>query len=106
MKVTQQYLRKLIRETMQNDSQPMNEAEGQRIFFVGAREAYENDMIYGVFDNEQAAVKALKTLKDDPEATEYETEGYQIWSYQVTNKISMRNGVPDIIDAHSLEDMN
>lgn len=101
MKVTKDYLRKLIRETMRRQSQPMNEVEGQKIFFIGVRDAYESDMVYGVFDNQEAAFQALETLKNDPEASEYEKEGYQVWSYQITNKLS-----PNIINPRSLEDVN
>lgn len=99
MKVTKQYIRSLIRESleemggMQQKPQPMAEVAGKKVFFVGLREAYEADLVYGVFDNLAAAKKALQKLEASAKNMTYSQ--YSLWSYTVTNTVNQDGIDPD-----------
>ncbi len=92
MKVTKQYLKKLIKEQLTQEMSaptPIQEAAGGVVYLVGVDIPYESPNIYGAFSDKKAALKAAVQIKkmegDDVSGLE---SGVGIWTISVNNKIA------------------
>jgi hypothetical protein len=86
MKITKQYLKKLIIEELTQEMSapaPMQEAAGNVVYLVGLDIPYESPMIYGAFSDKQKALKAIETLKQDEDSMDNQA----IWTIEVNDKL-------------------
>lgn len=66
MKVTKQYLKKLIMEELTQEVSapaPMQEAAGGVVYLVGVDIPHEPPLIYGAFSDKKAALKGAKDVR-------------------------------------------